>query len=464
MKQTLLNYFLGIFSIACINAQTTFATKQTINASISSGPYVIESALIDNDAFIDIVVATELGNVVQWYKNNGDGTFTLQPLVSSSLPYVYGLKIADLNGDTFNDIIACSYTGNKIVWFANDGNGNFGSEQLVANLNSAVTIEIANVDNDGDLDVIGASYNTGQTNWYQNDGSGNFGSAQPIASVSGSSPGAINSADFDGDTDMDFVIANTGNGTVEVYINDLVPGGSVSFTKDPNSVSTGNTYLFYCLFADVDNDTNYDILVSDLGSASVSGSLTWYKKEIDGTYTGTPITTSIFNPADIEFKDLDDDSLNDIVLSSGKSGAGNDIVWFKNNDGGNYASEAVIDNTQSQAYNLTINDFDNDVDLDIASIAYNDNDLNSFENLKYTLSIDELTTSPVFIYPNPTTSKLNFKGFETAFNVDVYDILGKKVVSKQLQPSQSLDVSKLSNGIYVIKFPELNVSYKFIKN
>jgi hypothetical protein len=52
-------------------------------------------------------------------------------------------------------------------------------------------------------------------------------------------------------------------------------------------------------------------------------------------------------------RDLDNDSLDDSMLSSAPSGSGNDMVWFKNNGTGEFDSEVVIDASQSQAYTFT---------------------------------------------------------------------------------------------------------------
>ena len=83
MKKTLLALCIGASFM--VQAQTTFGPKQPIDTSADNTPYVIESAFLDNDAYKDIVVATEAGTDVTWYKNNGDGTFTKQPLISSNL-------------------------------------------------------------------------------------------------------------------------------------------------------------------------------------------------------------------------------------------------------------------------------------------------------------------------------------------------------------------------------------------
>jgi hypothetical protein len=206
-----------------------------------------------------------------------------------------------------------------------------------------------------------------------------------------------------------------------------------------------------------------DILSSDL-----YGNASWYNRTQvspgTATYSETILTTTIANPATISFQDLDNDALKDIVLSTGASGAGNDLVWFKNNGAGSFASEDVISIVQNQPFTIAFGDFDNDADLDIASAAYFDDNINIFDNQLINLSVNDITFKKFNIFPNPTKNILNFKvPFAESFKVSVYDILGKKVLSSTLQNSNTLDVSKLNNGIYILKFDDYNTNLKFVK-
>ncbi|WP_055444662.1 T9SS type A sorting domain-containing protein [Lacinutrix himadriensis] len=113
---------------------------------------------------------------------------------------------------------------------------------------------------------------------------------------------------------------------------------------------------------------------------------------------------------------------------------------------------------------MTINDFDNDGDLDFATVSYYQNDLNWFENKLITLDVEENTIQEITMYPNPTTNSLHFKGnIAGDLNVSVYNVLGKRVINNVVKLGQSLDVSKLTNGVYIIKFNDYNTTYKFVK-
>lgn len=467
-KGALLSMLMISISIS-LYSQTTFNKTQSITLPTGGGnaPYNIASGLLDGDAFPDIVVSTTLGNSVYWLKNDGTGVFTLQtPEISSTLNSAGGVAIADLNGDGHNDVVTTSYNDNKLVWFASDGSGNFGTEQLISStITGPSQVYVRHFDNNTTLDVSVSSYTGNEVVWFSNDGSGNFGPKNVIDNTI-ASPGAYAVKDIDNDGDIDAVIGNSvaygvpNDCRIEVFYND----GNGSFTADTNPVSVNTKdYIFSIMAEDVDSDNSLDILVTDL-----LGSPSWFKRVQTApgtaTYTETILSTSIANPACLDLRDLDNDSYYDFVLSSATSGAGNDIVWYKNNGAGGFDPEIVIDDTQSQAYTFTFTDFENDGDLDIASVAYNDDAVNVFNNQKIVLSIDNSTLNTLKIYPNPSSSRLHFAGsISEGQSIIIFDLLGKKVLEDLINMNSTLDITDLQTGIYIVKFKDLQQTYKFIK-
>ncbi|MEH6536079.1 MAG: T9SS type A sorting domain-containing protein [Psychroserpens sp.] len=456
-----------LFTSANLFAQTTFNKTQSIALPLPGGnaPYNIASGLIDNDAFQDIVVSTTIGNTVYWLKNDGTGNFTLQTTPIGILNSAGGVAIADINNDGFNDVVSTSANDGTLVWYANDGLGNFGTEQIISStIDGPGQVYIRTIDNNTTLDVAVAAYNGNEVIWFANNGSGTFG-AKNIIDNTIVNPGAFAMKDIDFDGDIDSVIANAiGYGTpndcrVEVFYND----GDGNFTADTNIVSLNTKdYIFSVMAEDVDNDSSLDILVTDL-----TGNASWFKRTQTApgtaTYTETIINTSIANPACLDLRDLDNDNLKDFVLTSATSGSGNDIVWFKSDGVGGFGPENIIDATQSQAYTITFADFENDGDLDISTIAYNDDSVNMFENQKIVLSVPEIETSNITIFPNPTDGQLYFKGITAPVEISIIDILGKTIKTQHINLNESLDISDLENGTYIIKFYDTGSNFKFIK-
>tara|TARA_R110000751_G_scaffold306182_1_gene424049 strand:+ start:898 stop:1662 length:765 start_codon:yes stop_codon:yes gene_type:complete len=72
------------------------------------------------------------------------------------------------------------------------------------------------------------------------------------------------------------------------------------------------------------------------------------------------------------------------------------------------------------------------------------------------LSVDDLNASTRFsVYPNPSSSIINIElnGSQTNLTYEVFDILGKQIVSEILEPGNSskIDVSSWNSGLYLIK-------------
>ncbi|MFD2917832.1 T9SS type A sorting domain-containing protein [Psychroserpens luteus] len=467
MRNFLFYTLLIVFGNFNLFAQTTFNKTQSIELPLPGGdaPYNIASGLIDDDAFHDIVVSTTIGGTVYWLKNDGTGNFDLQSTPIGLLNSAGGVAIADLNGNGFNDVVSTSSTDGTLVWFANDGLGNFGTEQIISStINGPGQVYVRTIDNNATLDVAVAAYNGNEVIWFANDGLGNFGTKNIIDNTI-ISPGAFAMKDIDFDGDIDSVIANAiafgvpNDCRIEVFYND----GNGNFTPDANVVSLNSKdYIFSVMAEDVDNDSSLDILVTD-----ITGNASWFKRtEITpgtATYVESVISTSIANPACLDLRDLDNDNINDFVLTSASSGSGNDIVWFKSDGTGGFGPEQIIDATQSQAYTITFADFENDGDLDISTIAYNDDKVNMFKNEKIVLSVSQIEDFNITMFPNPTNNKLYFNGLTTSTEISIIDSLGKTLKTQQLQLNEAFDVSEFVSGIYFLKFNNTNSVFKFIK-
>ena len=66
------------------------------------------------------------------------------------------------------------------------------------------------------------------------------------------------------------------------------------------------------------------------------------------------------------------------------------------------------------------------------------------------LSNDEFTENSFRIFPNPASSTINIKSNLKIDLVEVYDVIGKQVIS-DVTSTKKLDVSFLKPGMYLIK-------------
>ena len=77
---------------------------------------------------------------------------------------------------------------------------------------------------------------------------------------------------------------------------------------------------------------------------------------------------------------------------------------------------------------------------------------NSIEISILTIDDQESLKQSVSIYPNPVKSNTMFVKTNRDLDVQIYDVLGKKVASKRISKTNNkIDVSNLNKGIYLIK-------------
>jgi hypothetical protein len=67
---------------------------------------------------------------------------------------------------------------------------------------------------------------------------------------------------------------------------------------------------------------------------------------------------------------------------------------------------------------------------------------------EFTNSLNNLKNTNLFVYPNPATTKVNIPS--NIESIDIYSINGNLVL-KELSPSNSIDISFLTKGVYMLK-------------
>ena len=90
-----------------------------------------------------------------------------------------------------------------------------------------------------------------------------------------------------------------------------------------------------------------------------------------------------------------------------------------------------------------------DVGLHLAPRSYSD----------LTLSIISFDKVELAIYPNPVQTKLNFSGLTSPVQATVFDMLGKRQLQSEV--TNSLDVSQLKSGLYMVEIKNENSAKVF---
>ncbi|WP_417199410.1 endonuclease [Bizionia sp.] len=94
----------------------------------------------------------------------------------------------------------------------------------------------------------------------------------------------------------------------------------------------------------------------------------------------------------------------------------------------------------------------------------------AFDDLSWTcytnLSTDDFTISNINMYPNPVKNSLNINlNYPNQTQIDIYNVLGKKVISKVIYKSDIINTEQLSSGMYIVRIKqnETSISKKLIK-
>jgi uncharacterized repeat protein (TIGR01451 family) len=268
--------------------------------------------------------------------------------------------IADINGDGNNDLIVGIHSIDKIVWFNNtNGQGDYDTEYILisTDVDSITSIAGADVDNDGDIDIISSSANDQKIAWYENiDGLGNFGNQNIIAEGIGNAT-FVTTADIDGDGNIDVLFSSTGSGgQISLYKN---IDGLGTFVEE-QVIITGNCYNVAT--SDIDNDGDLDIIIGD-------SKLRWSENtDGQGAYA-TPQIIANGKCIYITSADIDSDGYNDLITFQDFS-QGDHLSIFKNLNGtGDFDEENVYSNFL-KGRTVDAGDFDQDGDIDLISTSW----------------------------------------------------------------------------------------------
>ncbi len=238
-----------------------------------------------------------------------------------------GSQFGDLDNDGDLDLIVsdsgANYqggAGGKPRLYVNDGTGHF--TEHAADLGaptkvSQMDVSLIDLDNDFDLDFYGANKgNSAGGSQYVliNNGSAVFSNSSALITLTSGNCYESELGDLDGDTDIDDFIISLTSFSEGVIKNNLVPGGTLSFTNGaPFGAGDDNE----ATFIDYDVDGDYDVLVGSLAAREKL-----YRNDggmlfVDDSARIQPISDSTLN---CTVGDFDNDGRNDIVTVQGESG------------------------------------------------------------------------------------------------------------------------------------------------
>lgn len=333
---------------------------QDLFLAINGGSYVPNDVLAQNDGtghFLDVAAAAG----VQGHAN-----------LSFQLAAAWG----DYDNDGDADLFVTN-TPEPYQLFRNDGNGTFTDVAALAGLtvggSGGKSVAWADVDDDGWLDLLVTVWGS-PNRLFHNLGNGTFVDVAVSAGVahgSAASPCGV-FCDYDADGDLDLLSCSVDSADpTRLFRNE----GNLTFTDVTASAGLAAHRAGAAIWADLDDDGDFDLYVSDVATGSLIGR--HYRNQGNGTLADAGIWTGLrfsIEPGvtvrSASVADYDEDGHLDVYVTTTNTSAGTipPVNRLFHNDGSGYfvevaAAEGVACTRWAEGSSWA--DFDDDGDLDL---------------------------------------------------------------------------------------------------
>jgi hypothetical protein len=312
------------------------------------------------------------GAQVNVYRNQGNGTFNPVTVQMNPQSGPADIKCADLNNDGWMDFVMASATGRTGDGFEvapNNGGGGFAFSYKSPAGQNTVAVMLGDVTNDGLVDVLTADSYSMQITVHRNQGQAIY--PFPVLSdLAGSQiAGSVDAADINGDGLKDVVISASGRAAVDSPVKIVVNAGSGNFGPVvTHSIRGGGVQA---KFRDLNGDNVPDLLFAS-GIQSPPYDLHYAMNTGNGTFG--PVQTKSLNACgwyDVDAFDLNNDGRNDAVLTEWLGCANvpessRRIFICLNNGNGTFA-DPIIKVVGTHPAPVGAGDFNEDGNLDVVT-------------------------------------------------------------------------------------------------
>lgn len=343
------------------NTISGLSNDATDNWSVSWADY-------NQDGFDDVFVSNYSDNKAnQLYVNNTDGTFTAVTqagALTSDISSTVASTWADYNNDGYIDVFLANNIGTPNALYQNNGDGSFSkasNNTLYTHGFYSHSASWADYDNDGYVDLFVAEYMPTKFNLlFKNNGDGTFSkvTSNPIVEEAAYSLGATWS-DYNNDGYQDLFVPNGLNGANSLYKNE----GGARFTKvSTGGIDTDQANSVGSSWGDYDNDGDQDLFVANASNQNNF----LYNNNGDGTFTKVVdgiIVNDSGHSHGSSWGDIDNDGDLDLFVTNDQGTV--NALYVNNGDGTFYKPDITINTDKANSFGTAMSDYDNDGDLDI---------------------------------------------------------------------------------------------------
>ncbi len=196
---------------------TVFFRETILIARNSSRPHSFVINDFNNDYHADIGVAnsgTDSIGIFLGYSHNSFASEVVFSTVDNSSPY--SIAAGDLNNDTFVDVVVANSKSNNMGVFLGFDNGSFAKQITYPTDDQSRTVVVEDLNNDNILDIIVANYGSNDVGVFLGHADGTFAEMIFIPLEYGSHPFFVLDGNFNNDEKLDLAVAN--NGTDSLHI------------------------------------------------------------------------------------------------------------------------------------------------------------------------------------------------------------------------------------------------------
>ncbi|KPJ98604.1 MAG: hypothetical protein AMJ60_07700 [Desulfobacterales bacterium SG8_35] len=329
--------------------------KNIIDDSLSIA-VSIDTADLDGDARLDLVVNSYRNGDIFWYQNNSPSW--IKHTVDDNATAVTFAYCGDFDGDDTIDIAACLYSTDAMVWYENNHYA-WTKHFIDSNADNPDYTIVSDINSDDRPDVItsGDAGNGGELVWYE------YQDPAWIKHVI--QPGSIQwgghtVSDFDGDGMPDLAASMVGEDMVVWYKNE---GNGLTWTRDTIDGDLPNAWT--PVNGDMNGDGSSDLVVVTGGAYNPGGELVWYENQYPAwiKHVIDPDLPGANWPA---LTDVNGDERLDVVVSVYKERS---MVWYEQTDSA--WIKHIIDNDLREPRQCLIMDMDGDQSGDVLVAAAN---------------------------------------------------------------------------------------------